>query len=79
MEIYKSIIELVFVRPYIEQRIEVSHADGDATKFMEGAGCRSDFKNGRGKKTQVFFRRVRLSRWLRARILILLLRDSGGG
>lgn len=33
----------------------------------------------RKEETQVFFRRVRPSRWLRARILILLLRDSNGG
>lgn len=72
-----SLTSSSLVRTHIEQHIEVSHAG--ATEFTEGAGHRSDFKDGGGKKTQVFFRRIRPSRWLRARILILLLRDSGGG
>lgn len=70
-------MKVVFVRLYVGQHIKVIHAD--ATKFTKGTGRRSDFKDSGGKKTQVFFRRVRPSRWLRARILILLLRDSGGG
>lgn len=72
-----SLTSSSLVHTHIEQHIEVSHAG--ATEFTEGDGRRSDFKDGGGKKTQVFFRRIRPSRWLRARILILLLRDSGGG
>lgn len=73
-KIYKSITEIVFVRLYVSTSMSNLV---DATKIHR-RHCPPPIRF-QGKKTQVFFRRIRPSRWLRVRILILLLRDSGGG